>query len=261
MVLVLGLAAPGLAACGGEPSEATPTPVVIPGSTVTIGTEENPGTTATPESTPTATPTATPTGSVATADELIQTIGGAMVEEPTVRVTTSSGDVVAGEADYAYLAGPDYVTRASGGPVQEYRRIGDTLYFLPDGTEQWQVYTPGEAPADLEPVLGEALAYGLLDDLLKQLQAAQDFAFAADGPTELDGTPVETYSYTLEPTDLVVDPASAALLPEGPIEVLLSIDEQGLPVRIARTLGDGSDLTDVYSAYGEPVTVEAPDVA
>lgn len=260
MLLVLGLAAPGLAACGGEPTEATPTPVVIPGSTVTIGTEENPGTTVTPETTPTETPTSTPTGSVATADELIRTIGGAMGQEPTVRVTTSSGDVAAGEADFDYLAGPDYVTRAADGPVQEYRRIGDTLYFLADGTDQWQVYTPGEAPAELEPVLSEALAYGLLDDLLQQLQAAQDFAFAADGPTELDGTPVETYSYTLDPTDLVVDPASAALLPDGPVGVLLSIDDQGLPVRIARTLGDGSDLTDVYTAYGEPVTVETPEV-
>lgn len=261
-LLLLVASGPWLVGCGDdEPAEATPTPIVIPGSTVTIGTEAGPVPSVAPTSRePSEPPTSEPTrsvadpGSVAGVDDLLAVVAGAVqgLRSVHLSVGTETGSVI--EADHRYAEGDDYVAvlRVSAEPI-EARRVGGAFYLRAAPDEPF-----AEVAADqpLEGVLGALRTWDVVGDLAAALTGVTGFTVV--GPGDVDGTAVRTFAWTVDAAGLV---ASATVPDEltGPVEVTVSVDAEGLPVRVDERFVDSDQLlrTD-YSAWGEPVEVAAP---
>ena len=271
MALVLVTA--GLSGCGGDGTpQATPTPVVIPGSTVTVGTE--PVTTAPPPTEPTRepprrprkptpTPTATPTpqlpeGSVATAAELLELVGSAVGAFETVRLTVADGSPAgAAVADHRYLGGNDFVARLDVLPDEpvEVRRVAGTLY-VKVGAEPWVV--PPVPDEDDTAALADLPRWDLLADLRAVIGGATEFEPL--GRADVDGAAVQSYTWTVDAAGLL-DGAQVPDTLSGAVEVSFAVTDEGLPVRVdQRFVETGQLLRTDYDAWGLPVVVAAPRV-
>ncbi|MCW2815017.1 MAG: LppX LprAFG lipoprotein [Nocardioides sp.] len=271
--LVLAVTGPWLVGCGGgDAPGATPTPVVIPGSTVTVGTEAvttAPPTEPTseptrrPRRTPSPTPSVTPTdvlpaGAVATVEELLELVGAAVGAFETVRLTVADGSPVgAAVADHRYLGGNDFVAGLDVLPDQpvQVRRVGGTLYAK-IGAEPWVV--PPVPAEDDTAALADLPRWDVLADLRAALSGAT--GFEPLGPADVDGTAVQSYAFTVDAAGLA-DGAQVPDLLSGPVETTFSVDEDGLPVRVDQLFVEtGQLLRTDYSAWGLEVVVAAPRV-
>lgn len=202
---------------------------------------------------------------ITTTAGLKERIGAAMSNYDSVQVDVTTNGTESAVGFYTYGDPDDYETdyRASGSPLQAVRKVGDRLYYQLAGSDTWMVYDDedaDDAPAELKPVLVEAADYTLLADLSRELDGAEDVAPAPDGPTDVDGAAVTSYAFTIEPQDLAATSEGAALLPSGDVDVVMSLDDAGLPARLSLTFGDGTELVETFSAWGDPVVVEQPPV-
>lgn len=234
--------------------------MVIPGSTVTIGTEPSPpptASTAPPESS-TATAVPRPTG-----DELVRLVGDQMIDYSTVHVDVSDGtsppditiDLDYDSGDLVALLAPP----AQGFSTTSVRRVGDTVYVdTGDGSDI--VAAPlGDVDAGSS---GDGPAVAVFD-LVANLRATLAGAsrIASTGAGEIGGRTVEQYSLTIDAGDLL---QPSFIVPDetaGPVAVVLSVNADGLPVRVEYDApAPGTVIRLDLSAWGDPVTVEAPDV-
>ncbi|WP_139983965.1 hypothetical protein [Nocardioides litoris] len=272
--LVAPLAALGLVValggCGSSEPAAEEPGLVIPGSTVTIGTDPPEPTTAAEPTVPTAPTTvpATPStppvaGTPVASANLVGRLAAGMTPTSTVTVTTSDGTTDVLAATYRYL-GPDQaflpdcsvqVLDGAGG-LAEYRRVGDDVFYRTADDPAWQQWSAGAAPPAAEPVLAEAAELSLLAALAAELDSATGTTTDPAGPTDVGGTPVESYRWTVDSAALLL--AGEPDLPSGPVDVRAALDASGRPVRLERTFADGSVLVDTYTGWGEPVSIDDP---
>jgi hypothetical protein len=270
VLVALGVTAPLLTGCGGsQPQQAEPTPVVIPGSTVTIGTEPSgpvtdattapttapttePTSELTPEPTETTStpaeqprPTSSPTSSpgVRSAGRLLTKVAKAVGRYDSVHVTTTDAGVSV-ESDHQILAGgSDYqaLVTTDGRPV-ELRRVGTTLYSR-SGGGAFATYVEGQAApqGDLAPAY---LAWDVLGDLRTTLLSAT--RFEAEDPL--------TYRWRIPWSALEGSPNLGGT---GDARVTLEVTGNGLPMRIEYA-DDTAPVTLTFSSWGDPVSVPAP---
>ncbi|MDO9454496.1 hypothetical protein [Nocardioides sp.] len=260
-LVVLATTSTWLVGCGttGGPEGADPTPVVIPGSTVTIGTDAATPVVGSP-SPDTTSGAPGEGGSVTTVEALFTKVGGAMGGFDSVHLAVGTADepsVI--EANHHYLSGgSDYsavITAIADQPV-EARRVGGTFYLQSATDGPFTEIDPADVAADDTSVIGALPGWDVLGDLAAVLGEGADFA--AGGPGDVDGTPVQSFTFTADAADLV----PSAQVPDdltGAVEVTFSIDEAGLPVRVDEDFADGDRVlrTD-YSGWGDPFTVEVP---
>lgn len=262
VLVALGALGPLLVACGDEGApDAAPTPVVIPGSTVTIGTEPSAPTTDLPTTEPTTEPTTKPAPTTAppttapptttppsqpttvSSARLLAAVSAAVGTFDSVHVSTADGAVTV-ESDHQVLAGgSDYaaVVTTDGRPV-ELRRVGSTLYSR-SGGGAFATYVEGQ-PAPEGDLVPQYLAWDVLGDLRTTLLAA----------TRITVVNSRTFRWSVPWSALEGSPNLGGT---GEARVTLEIDGIGLPVRIEYA-DDTAPVSLTYSKWGDPVTVEAP---
>ncbi|MEO9325275.1 hypothetical protein ABFT23_17410 [Nocardioides sp. C4-1] len=257
-----------LAGCSdGQPTVANATSPVIPGSTVTIGSEpaavrtaeaepsESPGSSEPSEPSTPETSSSPPVAvTLTTARQLLERVADGMVTSAggayTVHVSIGDGEVPAAEADHVYFPAEASDYQAAVGAT-EIRRTGGTVYARSGPGAPW---VSGDGVPD---DLAAYAAWDLLTDLRLPLEAAE--GFGAVPAVTVDGTAYDTYTFTVEASAV----ASVPQVPDdatGAVDVTFSIDASGKPVRVDLALADGSLVRTDYTGYGAPVVVEAPAV-
>lgn len=272
----------GCGSLGGDVAEPVATPVVIPGSTVTIPTSQT-AAPATPvpveqsgepatrspseraagraarraaESTPEA--TTPPTIPQVSAADLVSEVGAAMGGYGTVHVSVGADGPAVVESDHRYLGGGDYTAtfRAIADRPWTAIRVDGTLYVQESTDGPFAEVDPAEAGGS---ILAALPFWDVPRDLFAVLDNAEDITQVADTP-DIGGTPVRTYELTVDAADVV----GGAQVPDdltGAVAVTLSIDRTGLPVRVDQQFADGGPLVrTTYSAWGERVEVAVPDL-
>lgn len=246
---VLGLVLTG---CGDGTEPPTSAPVVIVDST------DLPPTAPT---TPTSEP---PTPAALTPDELVQLVGAAMAEHETVHISVGDEKELVYEVDHDYLGTGDFsaVLELIPGQVFDVRRIGTSYYLRIDDEGPFGVAGPDDLRPDDYSTAAQFFRWDVVGELAAMLRAADELTVT--GPDEVDGTVVTTYAFTVDAT-AVNDNANVPDAVTGPVDILFSVDADGLPVRIDLQLtalesaGPGFGLVRiVYSAWGEPVDIEEP---
>lgn len=243
-----------LAGCSdGQPTTSGAPGVVIPGSTVTIGSE--PVEPAEPSESVTPSATETPVEQVpatsTTAVELRDRVAAGVTPSVTATVIVGDGTATSVVADYRFIPADAPVFQATVGDA-EVRLVDGALYTRSGADAPWAT------GADATPDLADYATWNLLVDLRVLLDGAEDFVGAPS--VTIDGVGYETYTFTVDATVA----AASTQVPDGETgtaTVTFSIDSADRPVRVDQQLADSGLLvrTD-YTGYGEPVAVEAPDV-
>ena len=265
--VLLGVAGPWLAGCGsGSAQDASPTPVMIPGSSVTIGTEPGGQVTREPTELPATTDPAVPTeptvptettAPAPTGDDLVARVGGAMGGFDTVRVAVSdatSAPRLTIDLDYASGALAAQVAATEALPAFTVRRVEGSTYV--DAGPGFVEVPADQLGQDTTGLLAPLVAFDLLGDLKAVLVGSTDLT--ALGETEVEGIAVEQLGLTVDAAALAQPSLLAPGTSAGPVQVVLAVTAGGLPVRLDVQLPDGTTARLGLSGYGDPVDVAVP---
>ncbi|GAA1735452.1 hypothetical protein [Aeromicrobium alkaliterrae] len=202
-----------------------------------------------------------PAGDDLTQEEFVSTVTAAMVESGSVHVVLNLGaGGAAGEGDIAVGQTPqdsaismtvngNEVLLVDGSYYVNLAQASGGMYLEvdPDGT--------GQFASTFGPVLEQAAPVSQL----RLFESALVGFAVGEGTQEVDGVTTTPYVLTVDPAK-VLSAAQVALV-EGALpptmDVTLYLGPDDLPRRVVSTIA-GADLTIEYSAWGEPVDIEAP---